>query len=786
MSTSKKFLSDEEKAEININSASKFDSEHDIKGNSHQFIAISPDGTHIVTLSIENYENYQLILYKSDNLSKPHRIICNDFRINNVTSKWSLAVSNEFTLDDKTEVLIAASCFNDDGFNDDDTSDNMVKRVESTWIISTAHQSRIYSSIDNIGGVVKFLDRNDEDDNTTDTTNLILINANGITKFFINHGKNNYNNICLFFLSDFFSSDKSIEKFYLPKSLSNGEFYSSHIQRSLVKGRFVVNRVRAVEMYNLKTNLLENTFQKHEESAALTVENGLPCFAISNNEYLFACCHGANSITIYLMENGLEVATKKFIDKWNVHIQILFFDFVQDDSKLLIFIEEESYDDTAVKINVTTFIVVWDLFSNSDNNVRRINDTSLFPLEYQRLANASEGNLIIVTEDGNIVSLLKEEIIIKLLENDDMKPMKNTISLNNIFDSETLDNHMVYDFSGECLNSHKTDINEILIIKNPEPWVHNKNYTRTSIYLYDNKSIQLIIGESTVQVWKKSSSTRDLKYIWVNGLANKHMQMQITSLEIGHKEFSLILYIPSGISPQLGHEVKIEWPEKVNNVVDACQALEFLNKKKDEPLGPTKQFQLKDSVHRTERILKKYSIKNYKKYGLWKMLDIRFDIMANLIRGNCVFIIKNILSSESNGKNKYLHIPRSYSWDQLKKETDLEIAIKCTEGGYRKDTIIVKYLLDYYSDNAIKNPNWMSTVSKAIPLLYRYHLNFYVEELFRKPCFGTSKVYLENYNVIHMNEVIQGNVRALSVNLDLIKKKRHNLLRKSIDQGKQR
>jgi len=85
MSTSKKFLSDEEKAEININSASKFDSEHDIKGNSHQFIAISPDGTHIVTLSIENYENYQLILYKSDNLSKPHRIICNDFRINNVT-----------------------------------------------------------------------------------------------------------------------------------------------------------------------------------------------------------------------------------------------------------------------------------------------------------------------------------------------------------------------------------------------------------------------------------------------------------------------------------------------------------------------------------------------------------------------------------------------------------------------------------------------------------------------------------------------------------------------------
>ena len=170
------------------------------------------------------------------------------------------------------------------------------------------------------------------------------------------------------------------------------------------------------------------------------------------------------------------------------------------------------------------------------------------------------------------------------------------------------------------------------------------------------------------------------------------------------------------------------------------------------------------------------------------MLDIRFDIMANLIRGDCVSIIKNILSSESNGKNMNLHIPRCYSWEQIKKETDLEIAIRCTEGGYRKDTLIVKYLLDYYSDNAIKNSNWMFTVSKAIPLFYERNLEFYIKELFQKPCFGTSIVYLEKSD-IRKKDIYKStykNVQALRVDLGLHKTVERTFLQKSIHQGKKR
>ncbi|CAB4425400.1 unnamed protein product [Rhizophagus irregularis] len=381
---------------------------------------------------------------------------------------------------------------------------------------------------------------------------------------------------------------------------------------------------------------------------------GSPCFAISDNESLFAYCHGANTITIYLMENGLEIITKKFNE---TRVRILSFYFVQDD---------------------------------------------------------------------NIISLEKSD------------------SFSSTNTSPTTPYYLIYNYLGESLNP-KTELSNGVIIVNSEPW-NNKLYNRISAYLDDDKSIQLIIGESTVQ----------------------QRQMQIQSLEVGHRKFSLTLYIPSGITSKLGHEIKLEWPEKVNNPVDACQAMEFLTKKR--------------MILRIKRSSMNLNI------CLWRMLDIRFDIMANLIRGNCVSIIKNMLFFDSNKKEKNLHIPRCYSWDGKIKETDLEIAIKCSEGGYRKDTIIVKYLLDYYSDNALKTSNWMFTVTKTIPLLYQNQLEFYVKELFQKPCFGINNVYLEQ-SKISKKDVIKSNdkdIHAFNVNLGFDKRKEYNFLQKLIFKGKQK
>ncbi|CAB4493724.1 uncharacterized protein OCT59_018961 [Rhizophagus irregularis] len=789
-------FSDEEKAETRSIASfeSKFNNKKNIY-NGHQYIAISPDGTQIVTL---NTTTYQLKLCQSDNISKLYTLNYNNFKNADAPAViWSLTVSNEITLPDKTtDVLIAVSCFDDDVNNADST-------IKHTWVISVARQARISSAINDMGGIIKFLD---DDSSVCDKTDLILINAYGISRLSIHHEKMN-----LMVNENYdqgwfkFFSDKTVEHFYLPSKLSSNEISSFFIQQNIVKGRFVVesykDKIQTVEMYNLKTGLLENTFQKSEETAASVLGRGYSCFAISNNESLFAYCRGANSITIYLMENGLEVTTKIFKE---TNIQILFFDFVKNDEKLLIVIEEERYKEDTSETVITPIIVVWDLFSSTDNCVRKINDTfSLFPDKcehHQKLANSS-GYLITITDYGNITSLLDDSEIVKLIDPINCNT-KNIIRLNKsnsfsptaVATNNTTNYHSIYDSSGNYLGSK---FENRIIIRTPEPWILNKNYERTSVYLDDNKTIQLFIGESTVQVWHKrksetsssklsfSSSTRVLEYIWTN---NSNGPMQIQSLEIGHKEFSLILYIPSRNSlSEPGEKIILEWPEKVNCPVHACQALEFFNEKKDQPLDPKRQHQFDDLVQQTERIIKKYLTKSF---GLWRMLDIRFDIMANLIRGNCTYIIKNILFSISDGKNNHLHIPRCNSWGgQLIKETDLETAIVCTKGGYRKDTIIVKYLLDYYSNNALKSSNWMFTVAKAIPILYEYNLEFYVKELFQKPCFGASEVYLDQSKIrdSDMNKSNHKDVHALNVNLGLIKKKeeRNNFLQKSFVQGKQ-
>ncbi|PKB92526.1 hypothetical protein RhiirA5_508248, partial [Rhizophagus irregularis] len=233
------------------------------------------------------------------------------------------------------------------------------------------------------------------------------------------------------------------------------------------------------------------------------------------------------------MENGLEVTTKKFNE---TNIQILFFDFVKNDEKLLIVIEKESYNEETSELVKTLNIVVWDLFSSSDNCIRRINDTfSLFPKKcehHQRLANSS-GNLITINDDGNITSLLQDSEIIKLLDPINYNT-RNVIQLNNniqlnkksnsssstaVTTNTTMNYHSIYDSYGKYLGSKF----ENRIIRNPEPWILNKNYECTSVYLDDNKSIQLFIGESTVQVWRKrksgtstTSSTKVLEYIWTN------------------------------------------------------------------------------------------------------------------------------------------------------------------------------------------------------------------------------------------------------------------------------
>src|SRR5437764_199745 len=115
------------------------------------------------------------------------------------------------------------------------------------------------------------------------------------------------------------------------------------------------------------------------------------------------------------------------------------------------------------------------------------------------------------------------------------------------------------------------------------------------------------------------------------------------------------------------------------------------------------------------------SVKLPYKYGTEKTMIQRKNL-------NIFGLVQQIINYQlkhwklCNGNLKLFHIQRLYEWPKNPKVSDLEIAIKCTEGRRQRDAVMVGSLLDYYSDNAMDNTGWMFTVSRAIPLLFEYHL----------------------------------------------------------------
>ena len=91
------------------------------------------------------------------------------------------------------------------------------------------------------------------------------------------------------------------------------------------------------------------------------------------------------------------------------------------------------------------------------------------------------------------------------------------------------------------------------------------------------------------------------------------------------------------------------------------------------------------------------------------------------------------------------------------------------KGGDCKKSIMVGYFLDYYGNNALENPGWMVTVSRALPLLYIHNLDHYVEDLFYKECFVDNS----NYSIDdlmtseEMREFQQAQFKALIPNTKL-------------------
>ncbi|PKC57500.1 hypothetical protein RhiirA1_541575 [Rhizophagus irregularis] len=217
--------------------------------------------------------------------------------------------------------------------------------------------------------------------------------------------------------------------------------------------------------------------------------------------------------------------------------------------------------------------------------------------------------------------------------------------------------------------------------------------------------------------------------------------------------------------------------EKFHAVTHACRALEHLNKR----------YKNKRLANNYTRAHKYEEIITYVKHIVWRfaknepenfrLLDVRRNIMKSLILGDCDYLIKFILfgDDEEINENKIgckekekekrqkedeiRYIPCNKLWpgktflreddldfdekiDKLEDnetivpENIMELAIYHCKGRELNDTIMIAYLLEFYSRHATDCAGWMCTVSKAIPLLFKYNYDDYARKLFFKECFA--------------------------------------------------
>src|SRR5204862_210677 len=154
--------------------------------------------------------------------------------------------------------------------------------------------------------------------------------------------------------------------------------------------------------------------------------------------------------------------------------------------------------------------------------------------------------------------------------------------------------HTIFGVNGEKLDSEEINIS------NTEPWIIQNNYHRISAFLSKDKRIQLVIGQSTVQVWyichhdsNSKSQQRYLQFIWAS---HTNTPIKIESLAVGGKAFLLKLSNP---------EIIINLPcydGQVTIIKDACNALVHLYNQRGKCIKLSRQNKYDHLLNQTHSI----------------------------------------------------------------------------------------------------------------------------------------------------------------------------------------
>ncbi|PKK62583.1 hypothetical protein RhiirC2_790159 [Rhizophagus irregularis] len=749
------------KSEISKAVLSSADSDTTFNEKKNYHIAVCQDGKFVVTFDTENLQikilkNISNSPYKDNNQSTSDKIneTIIQFKIdgndegkeitsnNDEKSGWSIDISNVYTNDTKDckrkcFIFVAVSRIIDEDMKNMKNTIKKAKERNRTIVIYRIElingnyvsdrdtKNTIIYKIHGISGICRFVheSRNNEVLSLeSDILGFIVLNFDGMRSF------------------DYKDNFKLYKKFNYPEhikrkleALDSSEISDCmNLLFSCIYDKYFLiehykDNVHLLEVYDLAKMRLETITKRVENSQDKLIRNyNRKNFSISKNKQLLCFTRGFHSINLYFMENGLEAINKKFDDEENLKL------------------------------------IIWDMYNVVETETIELDDFLTTKNIYTRLTRTS-GNLLQIDDKGDVTSIVKR--VDRLLK---QKQSKMIGKISPLPPSPDL----------SYFKGVKPMVVEI------EPWVLGdyKDYKSNSYCLYQNKNgseietLQLIVGRSTIQVWHQINSddknkSKDelpnkgkpfLIYICTNGIPvnqeREKTRLRIekfeyrSNVDFNLTDFCLKVYwyerVSKGVSedeleikkdddieinkmekekdeePRMERKKdreaiiemekdeknKVERKEKVihrqdiidkvNAIRHACKALEFINKRKKFLVNYTKEHLYEDMVVYINHIIWRFI--KYKPDD-FRLLDVRRNDMKNLILGREI-----------------------------------------------KDTVIVAYLLEYYSRHATDSGGWMSTVSKALPLLFRYNYDDYARKIFRKECFANQDYFSvqDSYNII--------------------------------------
>ncbi|CAG8646148.1 11256_t:CDS:1, partial [Dentiscutata heterogama] len=192
--------------------------------------------------------------------------------------------------------------------------------------------------------------------------------------------------------------------------------------------------IKYMELYDLRTNQLVNTFQMQNLSKSLYLEYP-PLYAISTNGKLFAYASTlTKEIKIHSTESGLELVRKPVMD--TVASTFQFINFFHNDEMLLVISESQWF--------------VWNIFGSllDTDKLENLGFIIELPLNFgENFEKLEQSNSFMVVDKGDKLAIYDDLIIDKYLQYLKKVDGQNWKKLSiDYFSRQDLDNNIILDF----------------------------------------------------------------------------------------------------------------------------------------------------------------------------------------------------------------------------------------------------------------------------------------------------------------------------------------------------